>query len=309
MNQVSQRTRDWIVVVGVNAVTAGSLFWQHARGEASAKATIIAAPIVFLLLNAVMLRSIRAKSHRLQLTLPKSLVIVAALLAIGGSASFWAALHNEWDDNELVNEVLSSKPIAAIRPERKAIVVQFYRTRLQNSRAYEAAAQGLKPIAPPLYSTASFANESVIQSALGQAKAAVSLDIDFAQKQETALDQFRSRMSKVDPEYLRSFEASRQTLEHEERGSIPQLNQWLDATTDLYSFVGANIKAVSVKDNQLVFADPKVKATFDAKKKRAVDLLQEVRGSEREGEERQDKALSEIPSAGLKGNRAILQGR
>ncbi|MGA9498527.1 MAG: hypothetical protein WBV41_21880 [Terriglobales bacterium] len=149
----------------------------------------------------------------------------------------------------------------------------------------------------------------MIQSVLGQTKAAVSLDIDFAQKQEAALDQFRSSMSKVDPEYLRSFEASRKPLEDEERGSIPQLNQWLDATTDLYSFVAANSKAASVKENQVVFADPELKATFDAKKKRAVDLLREVRGSERQGEERQDKALSEIPSAGLKGNRAILQGR
>jgi len=62
-----------------------------------------------------------------------------------------------------------------------------------------------------------------------------------------------------------------------------------------------------VPGNQFVFVDPKLKATFDAKKKRAVNLLDEVRASERRGEECQAKALSELPSTSLKGNREILQ--
>jgi hypothetical protein len=71
------------------------LFWQHARRDASAKTTLIATPIVFAILNAVMLFSIRAKNPRLQLTTPTSLVVTAITLAVVASGCFWTALHQD----------------------------------------------------------------------------------------------------------------------------------------------------------------------------------------------------------------------
>src|SRR5271170_7362746 len=102
MTHVSQRNRDWLIVIGGNLMTAFWLFWQHAIGDASAKTTLIATPIVFTILNAVMLLSIRAKNRRLQLTTPTSLVVTAMVFAVVASGCFWAALHRDLDFSQSV---------------------------------------------------------------------------------------------------------------------------------------------------------------------------------------------------------------
>ena len=52
-----------------------------------------------------------------------------------------------------------------------------------------------------------------------------------------------------------------------------QEKQWLEATNALYDFAAANQKIVKLKGNQLIFSDPRVKATFEDHKSHSVDLL------------------------------------
>jgi hypothetical protein len=68
------------MVIGTNLTAAFWPFW-HARGEMSGETTLRATPIVFLILNAVVLWSVRAKNRRLQLTTPTRLVVTAVILA------------------------------------------------------------------------------------------------------------------------------------------------------------------------------------------------------------------------------------
>jgi len=304
MTQVSQRNRDWLVVVGVNLTATGWFFWQHYRGQTTAETTLIAAPIVFVILNSVMLRGIRAKNRRQQLDTPTSQIVTAILLASAATGSMWAALHEDLGGKELMNEVVSSKPLSAIRPERKAILVQLLRTRLQNSRDYDAAVLQIKPTQPPVYSAQSFENDKVMQSVMSHVQNVASLDISYEVKQQDAMNEFRTRMSKADPAYLQSFEAERPGRV-DEFGRMASLEkEWLEATSNLYEFVVANRGKIRLNKDQLAFSDPKVKADFDDKKQHAIDLLSKVRDTENEQAERQKKALGGVPASkwGLMGD-------
>lgn len=287
------------MVIVTNVTAAFWLFW-HGRGEISGETTLKATPIVFLILNAVLLTSILAKNRRLQLTTPTRLVVTAVILALGASCCLWAALHKDLDfSHEILNEAVSSTPVSAIRPESRAILVQLLRTRLQNSREQTAAASRLKPITPALYSAESFENENVIQSVKSQVETAASFDLSYADKQQAAMNEFRARMSKVDPAYLESFEAERKEANEEFAKASSQEKQWLEATTALYDFAAANHGMMGLKGNQLFFSDSSVKASFEGKKERAIDLLNQLQASEKEEEKRQEKAMPDVPLSKL----------
>jgi hypothetical protein len=290
MTQMSQRNRDWLIVIGVNLTAAFWLFWQHARGDSSAKTTLITTPIVFAVLNTVALLNIRAKNRRQQTVTPASLIVAATLLALAASGSLWAVLHKDLGDNELINLAASSKPISAIRPAWRGILVQLLRERLHNSRDYDAAVLRMKPISPPLYSAESFENENVIESVLSQTQAVGSLSISYADKQQEAMNEFRSAMSKADPAYLESFVAERRGIDDEYGKYALLARQWLDATKALYNFAAVNHKMIRLNGSQLVFSDPKIKVSFDEQKERSVDLLNKMLAAEKEQEERQKKA-------------------
>jgi hypothetical protein len=304
MTQMSQRSRDWLIVIVTNLTAAFWLLW-HARGEMSGETTLKSTPIVFVLLNAVVLWSIRTKNRRHQLTTPPSLVITAIISAVLASGCLWAVLHRDLDfSHEILSEAVSSTPITHIKPESRAILVQLLRTRLQNSREQAAAASRFKPITPALYSAESFANESVIQSVKSQVDAAASFDLSYADKQQAAMNEFRERMSKADPAYLESFESQRKEANDEFAKASLQEKQWLDATTALYDFAALNHRVMGLQGNQLVFSDSRVKASFEVKKAHAVDLLNTLQAMQKQQAERQEKALPDVPLSkmGLRAN-------
>ncbi len=292
------------MVIVTNLTAAFWLFW-HARGEMSGETTLKATPIVFVILNAVVLWSIRAKNRRLQLATPPRLVTAAIILGLLGSCCLWADLHRDLDfSHEILNEAVSSMPISAIKPESRAILVQLLRTRLQNSREQTAAASQLKPITPALYSAESFENDNVIQSVKRQVQAAGSFDLSYADKQQAAINEFRARMSKADPAYLASFEVKRKDADDEFAKALLEEKQWLEATNALYDFAAANQKMMKLKGNQLVFSDPRVKTTFEDEKQRSVALLNKVQAMQKQQAERQAKALPDVSLSklGLRGN-------
>jgi hypothetical protein len=296
MTQVTQRTMDWLLVIVGNLSTAFWLFWQHARGGTSAETTMITTPIVFVIVDVTVLLSIRAKNHSKQLKIPASLILTAVLLALTASGSLWASLRQDLYGNELLNEANSSKPISEIRPERNAILVQLLRARLRNSRETVAATKTMKPIAPALYSPGSFENESVIRSVISQVETAASFDINNAEKQETAMTEFRARMSKADPAYLALFETNRKKEEDEDRQALTQEKEWYEATIDLYKFAAANQKAIKIEEHRVALADPKLQAIFDKKKEHSAELLGRVQAAEKKLADRQEK-FSSMPLA------------
>jgi hypothetical protein len=283
---------DWLLVIVVNFSTAFWLFWQHARGGTSAETTIITTPIVFVITNVALFLGIRAKNRRKQLKTPATLIVTALLLALSASGFLWASLHQDLNGNDLLNEANSSTPISEIRPERNAILVQLIRTRLRNSREIVAAAKAMKPIAPPLYSSGSFANESVIRSVINQVETAAALDFNNAEKQEMAMDEFRARMSQADPAYLTSFEAQRKTEEYEDRQALSQEKEWFEATIDLYNFAAANQEAMKIERDHVVVSNSKLQSIFDNKKKESAQLLERVQATEKKMSERQEKSSS-----------------
>ncbi len=304
MTQLSQRSRDWLIVIGTNLTAAFWLFW-HARREVNAETTLITTPIVFVILNAVVLRSILAKNRRLQLKTPPSLVVTAITLAMVACGCLWGVLHRDLDFSQaILDEAVSSKLISDIKPENRAILVQLLRTRLQNSREYTADASRFKPITPALYSAESFENDDVIQSVKSQVEAAASRDITYSNRQQEAMNAFRTKMSKADPAYLESFEAQRKGVDDEYAKASSQIAEWLEATVGLYDFVAANHKTIKLNGHELVFSDRTTKATFEDKKKHSTDLLDEIRATEKGQEERQSKALPDVPLSklGLRGN-------
>ncbi len=161
-----------------------------------------------------------------------------------------------------VELAFSSIPLDQIHPQQKALVVDFLRRTAANSRDYENVAAQMKPISPPLHSAGSFANADVIRSVTEEYKKATATDSTYRETQERTMNEFRNKMMKVDPDYLKSFEAGQQARETRETKNFQLQKECVTATLALYDYAETHTKEISVKDGELHFANDSVRMEF-----------------------------------------------
>ena len=279
MASVSRKSLDWIMLVSSDATVPAVISWEHHTGKATSTVALLIGFFSLLVLNLVIIRAILSRRKRLgEDTSPGfvlgaiGLVLLAGLLTAVGVFSFP-------ERNEYVELALSNVPLSEIHPQQKALVVELARRRAANSKNYEQVAAQMKPISPALYSPDSFGSEAVIRSTSESYEKANAVDFAYHEQQEQALNEFRAKMLKVDPDYLKSFEAGLQEQEAREAKSIQLQKECLTATLALYDYADTHIREISVENGQLRFANDSVRTEFSrqlAKSKSSHEQLQEA---------------------------------
>jgi hypothetical protein len=246
---------DWLVLLCADATVPAVLVWKTHSGEVRPIIALVSGLLCLLVTNALVLMAISKHNKRTGQPTSKSLLLGATGLGVfvallTSMAAFAVPQHNNYLDL-----ALSDVPLSSIQPEQRRLVVELLRRRAANSREYDSivAEVKTKPMSPSLYTPESFASEQVIKSTLAQLMKYTDADVEYSQKQQTVMSEFRQRMAKVDPEYLRTWDVDRQGQELAEESAISLERGWLESVVSLYGYAESHPKEICLKDGHLEF--------------------------------------------------------
>jgi hypothetical protein len=279
MASVSRKSLDWVMLVTGDVTVPAVISWEHHAGEATSKVALLIGFFSLVILNVLILRAILSRRKRLGEGTSRGFVLGAVGLALLAGLLTTVGLVLFPERNEYVELAFSNVPLSEIHPEQKALVVEFARRRAANSKNYEQVAAQMMPISPALYSPDSFGGEAVIRSTSESYEKANAVDFAYHEQQEQALSDFRAKMMKVDPDYLKSFDAGLQEQEAREAKSIQLQKECLTATLALYDYADTHIRDIAVENGQLRFANDSVRTEFSrqlAKSKSSYEQWQET---------------------------------
>lgn len=184
--------------------------------------------------------------------------------------------------NEYVDLALSNVPLSQIHPERKALVVELIRSKAANSREYDAVLARTKPLSPELYSSESFASKEANTDTMEQLREATDADFAYRAKQQEAEKEFESKMSAVDPQYLKAF-VGNSSEEAADAATSSLERQWFSTTAALYEYAAAHQKEIGVQNGNLKFASTAVQIKFNRRQEFSktlhAKLLERVQGA------------------------------
>lgn len=262
----ARRWQDWIIVLCLNISLPAMLAYLRLT-ESTGSAILLVFICCLVLINAVVLLSVRARSRRRgEAMTPRLMVGTVALgiLSVLATAGIALLMPAPIDPVKLA---YSSTPLSEIRPEQKRLVVELLRQKEQNSQAYGRVAANTKPMNPPLYGVDSFANANVINSTSAALRQSLDMDFSYFDQQQKAEREFRNRMMRIDPrsEFLREvqsqsdIEVSANAIERE----------WAASAIALYAFAADHAKYMAVHNRNLTFSDdsaPEFMKRYDASK-------------------------------------------
>lgn len=276
--------------VAVPAVVA----WEHHAGEATSTVALISGVLSLAVMNVVVLKAIYSRHKRHGEQTSRGFVAGAAGLALLSGLLTAVGVYSIPERNDYVEIALSSIPLDQIHPERKALVIELMRRRIAESRDYERTAAQMKPISPPLLSPESFANESIMRSVSDQLRQSNAADVDYQKKQERTTDDFRGKMMRVDPDYLRSLEPGLREQEAQD-AEILQLEQgYVTAALALYGYANQHARDIVVKDGQLRFADDSVRTEFSRQLENSKSLYQQWQETYQENAKQQQQTRKHV---------------
>jgi hypothetical protein len=272
MPSLSRNALDLLLLACVNVTIPAVVTWNHHSGQASPTVALLSALLSLVVVNTVAVGTILSRRKRIgQDTSGGFLMGAAGLLVISGLLTA-AGVYSISERNNYVELALSSIPLNEIHPEQKALVVEFLRRRAADSRDYEQLATQIKPISPALYSPDSFASEDIIRRVLEEYKKVVAADFAYHEQLERTMSDFRNKMMKIDPDYLKSFEAARQEQETREQKAFQLQQECETATQGLYEYAGAHTKEITVSDGEVHFANDGVRKEFSRQLKNSKSL-------------------------------------
>jgi lysyl-tRNA synthetase class II len=121
-------------------------------------------------------------------------------------------------------------------------------------------AKSMKPISPPLYSVDSFASNAAMESTSSQLKQAYDIDQAYAATKHQARRDFRDKMQRVDPGYLRGFESKMHSDDALEASIEAEEAKWVASAMSLYDFAAAHAGEITVDNGgHLVIANEELK--------------------------------------------------
>ena len=235
--------------------------FQEQNADLSQHAMILVAWISAVFLNAALLWGVLRREHGDRRLMRKT-VLLALFLCIASGIASTVAVTLTTTQNSYLALAQSDKLLNEIHPERKRLVVEFIRQSAANSAENNRNAAALKPIDPPLYTVASFANKSAIETTAAQLKAAYALDVDYQTKVAQATRDFRGKMASADAEYLRSWDASRRDEENEAAAISSAEKEWVSNTLGLYDFAERHAMEIIVRNGALEYTSQAVRNEF-----------------------------------------------
>jgi hypothetical protein len=200
--------------------------------------------------------------------------------------------------NTYLDLALSDIPLSRIQPEQKRLVVELIRRRAANSREYDSLASEAKakPISPSLYTPESYANERLIDSTIAQLARYADADFQYSQKQQAAMSEFRQKMEKVDPKYLRSWDNRSLGEEAAEQQALNLERNWLNSAVSLYGFARSHSQEISLMNGHLEFATDDLRSEFNTKQDQSKTLYEKWQGTLQGLARRQQEARAQIGS-------------
>jgi chromosomal replication initiation ATPase DnaA len=125
-----------------------------------------------------------------------------------------------------------------------------------------------------LYSVESFSSKGEMEKKIEGVRKATSIDIEYYEKQVQAADAFKAKMRTIDPLFLEEFQGSHKRAETAQEEMLSVLEEWADATVDLYDSAMQKEGTFKVVEGNLVFTDGTSSAIFNDKLNRSQELLQ-----------------------------------
>ena len=286
----------WLLLVANLSIPA-FVFFQRNDNNLSDSATIWVGWISSAFITAVFLMGTHFRLPAASRKISKSLVLTAVALVVVSGLITTISISATPSDNYL-QVALSDVPLDRIHPERKRLMVELIRRDKAASDENSRRATSAKPISPALYSVDSFASKVAMESTSSQLKQAYDGDQAYIAAKRQALQDFHEEMLKVDPEYLRSFEASLQKKNALEDALEATETKWVTSTVDLYNYAIAHSDQISMsKDGHLVIADADVRQ-YILQQIDACRTLQDAMSNQREKAVSDQHALQD--AAGIK---------
>jgi hypothetical protein len=290
----TRKAKDWVVLVCVDVGVPITIAWKRHTGEASTTVAIVSGLVSLAVLNAVLIAMMHARNKRQAQGVPRGFIIGAIGLLIFAASLTAISAYSVPAHNDYLELALSDTPLNDIHPEQKALVVELLRRQLANSRANDRIIAEAKPISPPLYSQNSFASEETIRRVSTEYKNATEVDFSYYAQQLEALNEFRGKMMKVDPGYLKSFEAAREERETAEAKAVKMEQESAAATLALYEYAAIHAKGITVKNGELAFSTEGVRLEFSGQLENSKSLFSKWQAAVQELARRQQQARAAV---------------
>jgi hypothetical protein len=262
MAPISRKTLDWIMLVCSDVTVPAVISWEHHAGEATSTVAFLIGFFSLVVFNVVIVGAILSRRKRLGEGTSRGFILGAVGLALLAGLLTSVGVSSFPERNEYVELALSNVPLSEIHPEQKALVVELARRRAANSKKYEQVTAQTKPISPQLYTPDSFASDTVIRAAIEQYTADYAADLNYREEEKQTMNEFRNKMTKVDPDYLKSFEAAQQSRETREEAAFQLEQECVTATLALYNYADTHTKEISIRNGELRFANDGVRMDF-----------------------------------------------
>jgi len=289
---LSRRQIDWLVLVCVDATVPAMLAWKKHAGSVTVSVAILTAFCVLAAMNATFLLAF-VRRNRIQSTPTSRAFIAGAIgLALLSALGSIVAVVSIPENSGYLQLALSSIPLNDIQPEQKRLVVELIRRRTANSRENNLLIADVKknPISPPIYSPESFADLAVIRKTTGRLQQIVAAELDYSGKQQQAMADFRTKMSKADPDYLRAWDESEKEQEAAEAKAISREKEWVASVMDLYDFAAKHIDSIKLRQGTVQFSKSALGEEFDQKQSLSKALQEKFLDLENELAQRQQQA-------------------
>jgi len=235
--------------------------------------------ISFVLLNAVCLLGVWMRERRAGRFASRSRIGQGAAFALIAAVATTFAVDQYAVRNNYLALAMSSTPLESIRPARRRIVAELIRERAASSKTYQSAAAHFRPISPPLYSPQSFATVDAMRSTVQQLQQAFDMDASYADRAKRSYARFCDEMGQADPQYLREWQSAQNNQEQIEASLFSMEEQWFQSVKDLYGYAAGQHENIAIRNADLTFSSPEVKAQFEKLEDTSRSLQQKLQTS------------------------------
>lgn len=282
MNKISEanaeQTRRWpfLFIVGLSdAMIFVLIAWKRHTGILDSSAAILSCWISIALLTAIWIAILwlRRPDHPTGVELIVSVGILAAAAVTG---LLTAVVVRSMPSADLTF-ALSGRPLSQITSPQRRLLIQLLRTNNVNSKEYASIAAHWGPINPPLYSADSFADKRIMQKTLNRLNAAYQQDLEYAAKQRNALQDFQSKMTITDPQWLASWKRSDLPRETAQNQQLELEKQWITSANALYGWARDHLDKIQLVGGVLKFSSPTIEDEFRGQMEASKRLQHRVR--------------------------------
>jgi hypothetical protein len=218
--------------------------------------------ISIVLINVTLVTSFHLRKRQTERLVTRRTILIATLLALLSGLITTISI-SEIRHNNYLELALSNTPLNQIKPDRKRLIVELIRRNAAISAENNRIAKSTKPISPALYTVGSFASKEAMQSTVSQLKNVYEIDCAYLSAKRQIRQDFHNKMLKVDPNYLREFEAKMQDDDAQDNVISATEEKWANGVFSLYNYAIAHSGGISADNSgHLVVTDQDVRKSL-----------------------------------------------